>query len=114
MRNNIAPALRSSCKASNPVGVVPLLGGPGENPTTNFFCPFISSTLSELTVTTEWVWAAADQNVIQVRARSSQNLKRWETKIVNVSFIGALKFAPPSKPLRTGEGQTRLSGQNYF
>src|ERR1051325_10816808 len=60
MRNRTAPASRSSCSASPPVGVLLLFGGPGENPIGNIFFPLITRTLSAVTVTTEPVWARAE------------------------------------------------------
>src|SRR5258706_6108789 len=57
MRKSSAPASRSSCKASPLLGVLPLVGGPGEKPIGKTLRPLRTRTLSALTVTTEPVWA---------------------------------------------------------
>jgi len=53
IRNKSAPASRNSCKASAPDWVLPPVGGPGEKPMGKTFRPLMTSTLSELMVTSE-------------------------------------------------------------
>src|SRR5215470_372326 len=69
IRNSKAPASWNSCIASLPAGVRLDVGGPGEKPMGKTLRPFRTRTLSELTVTTEPVWAAAAK-VKQRRLRS--------------------------------------------
>src|SRR5436190_9972718 len=71
MRNSRARALRNSCSASSAVGVLPLIGGLGEKPIGNTLRPLITSTLSELTVTTEFDCPREENEEAQSRTKPS-------------------------------------------
>src|SRR5947207_5687139 len=73
MRKRSAPASRSSCKASPPVGVLPLVGGPGEKPMGKTLRPFRTRALSALTVTTEAVCAMA---LVAAKAMTKKRISR--------------------------------------